>query len=419
MSSSTPGVAGTGIAEEEAKIPDHPQGSGKKDAIEEMLRGLDLRADEEEDVALEGNLEELAADARWLALARVHTNKSFSHGALFGNMRSAWNCAKEIEFRAMKDNLFSIQFNCLADWERVMDEGPWIFRECPVLLAPYDGWSDVDSVKLETYPAWVQIHDLKEKIRTASIAIQLARKAGPVIRLDNAAVKGSGEGVRVRVSLDVHKPLTRVARTTLNKKTLYFRLMYEKMPVFCGVCGLVGHITKEHGDGVHPPEAIQYPESLIAVEYRRSGTWMNGGGRGRGRGRGRAHPGRDGKRMPSYENSEEPEDELMDTASSPSKPSGKPASNLSGSSSKKRFNLEDDHQDLGGKGSMLLLENSGNRENEELQIVKHVQADDLGKDSAETSTSRDSKRQKKKDGSDIVDNDLATSAGSFEEHRRA
>uniref|UniRef100_J3MWJ6 DUF4283 domain-containing protein n=1 Tax=Oryza brachyantha TaxID=4533 RepID=J3MWJ6_ORYBR len=105
-----------------------------KDDIESLLESLDLRKDEE-DVELEEDLQELEADARWLALARVHTEKVFSHSALFGSMRSAWNCVKGVDFRAMKDNLFSVQFKCLADWERVMEEGPWIFRGCLVLLA--------------------------------------------------------------------------------------------------------------------------------------------------------------------------------------------------------------------------------------------------------------------------------------------
>lgn len=158
-----------------------------------------------------------------------------------------------------------------------MNEGPWTFRGCPVLLAEYDGWSKIESINLYTYLAWIQIHDLKEKIRTGSIATQLARRAGSIVKLDAASVRGSSEGARVRVMLDVRKPLTRVVSTTLNKKKWMFRVMYEKMPIFCGVCGFVGHVTKEHGDGVHPPEAIQYPDNLIAQDFRR-GSWGFGGG---------------------------------------------------------------------------------------------------------------------------------------------
>lgn len=78
-----------------------------------------------------------------------------------------------------------------------------------MLLAQYDGWSDVDSVELQAFPAWVRVLDLKEKIRTGSVATQLARRAGKVLWLDEKSVKGCG-GVRVRILIDVRKPLSRV-----------------------------------------------------------------------------------------------------------------------------------------------------------------------------------------------------------------
>ncbi|PNT67749.1 hypothetical protein BRADI_3g31541v3 [Brachypodium distachyon] len=89
----------------------------KKIPLDELVTSLHLREDEEEDIVLEEDPVELAADARWMALARVCTTKTFSHGGLFGDMRSAWNPAKEVQFRPIQDNLFSVQFNCLADWE--------------------------------------------------------------------------------------------------------------------------------------------------------------------------------------------------------------------------------------------------------------------------------------------------------------
>ncbi|XP_062213814.1 uncharacterized protein LOC133914832 [Phragmites australis] len=230
--------------------------------IDVMLKGLELRDDEEEDVVLDEDLEKIQEDARWLALAHVHTEKKSSHGSLFGNMRSAWNCAQEVEFRALENNLFSIQFHYLGDWERVMQEGPWIFRGCHVLIGEYDGWAEPETVVLNTYPVWVQVHDPKEKMRTSSIAMHFASLAGKVIKLDEALVKGHGKGVKVRVLMDVHKPLTRCTGLTVRKMKQYYRLMYEKLLVFCGVCRLVGHVTKEHADGVHAPDAIKYPLPL-------------------------------------------------------------------------------------------------------------------------------------------------------------
>lgn len=316
------------------------QGGSKEsrgEKIEEMLQGLVLRDDEEVEVVLEENLEELEADARWLALARVHTLRSFSHASFFGYMRASWRCAKDVEFRPVRDILFTVQFMCLADWERVMEDGPWLFRDCPVIMVQYDGWSDVDSVELVHYPAWVRVMDLKERMRTGSIAMQPARKAGSVIRLDEMSVKGQGEGVRVGVMLDATKPLSRAAPIKLSKGKCYFRLVYEKMPAFCGVCGLVGHVTKEHGDGIHEPSAIQYKGSLIAPEFRRK-DWVPGGGGG-SRGRGGGGRGWGGRRSGWTDVADEWDDDLRDTSSSLGK---KTAERTSISANKRRLEMPDD-----------------------------------------------------------------------------
>ncbi|KAM0907520.1 hypothetical protein ACQ4PT_016041 [Festuca glaucescens] len=271
-------------------------GRSGKTPIEELLTSLNLREDEEEDIVLEEDLEELAAKARWMALARVFMAKTFSHGALYGDMRAAWNLAKEVEFRAIEDNLFSMQFKCLADWERVMHGGPWIFRGSPVLMAEYDGWADTNSVDLNWFPAWVHVLDLKEKMRTGSIAKQLSKRAGT--------------------------------------------LQYEKMPDICGVCGFVGHVQKECGDGVWPDEKIIYPLTLIVPAFRRDAAWRqsNGGrgGRGTERGRGRGRGGRGGGPGLSKPKSYEEDDDLSSTASSPVKIGGRAERT---SSSKRRLDM--------------------------------------------------------------------------------
>lgn len=203
----------------------------------------------------------------------------------------------------------------------------------------------------------------------------------------------------------------------MNKKW-FFRLMYEKMPVFCGICGLVGHVTKEHGDGVHLPEAIQYPDTLVAPEFRRSGNWFNGGGRkGRGQ-RGRGWSGRSYRPdsdMAAYDGGDD--EEMMDTATSPSKQVAKhyaPSTSV-----KKRLALEQVTSPSLKSKQALLLENTPVQDDGNINTEALPKEVDESKSKEEdSSTSLDSKRQKKVDEGSNTD-DLATSAGSLEEYRRA
>jgi hypothetical protein len=70
-------------------------------------------------------------------------------------MDVAWGFAKSWTIRLVEDNLFILQVSCLGDWNRVMNDGPWIFRQMGVMVEPYDGVADPASVVLNRLHAWV------------------------------------------------------------------------------------------------------------------------------------------------------------------------------------------------------------------------------------------------------------------------
>jgi hypothetical protein len=71
--------------------------------------------------------------------------------------------------------------------------------------------------------------------------------------------------LRIRVKLDLDKPLTRVVYVLVgNGNREAFRVKYEKLPKFCAVCGLLGHIESECAGGMHDKKNFQYEYWLIA-----------------------------------------------------------------------------------------------------------------------------------------------------------
>lgn len=76
----------------------------------------------------------------------------------------------------------------------------------------------------------------------------MARRIGEVQELQIALPSGFiGEFIRVRVKLDVNKKLTRNVSFTKSGGTKIYQVKFEKLPVFCYMCGLLVHWHEECG----------------------------------------------------------------------------------------------------------------------------------------------------------------------------
>lgn len=189
--------------------------------------------------------------ARWMAIARVHMDKPYSQYWFYRNMRAAWDLAQEVKFRPFNDNLYTLQFSCLGDWERVMEEGPWTFKGKAVVIEPYDGYTRPSTVVMNKVDMWIQIHDLQDMF--FHLIKSLAGTVGEYIYVEQKSQDFEGNFFRVRVKVDVTKPLKNAVSLVVKKKREIFRVKYERLPDWCAVCGHLGHLFKECGNGIHPP----------------------------------------------------------------------------------------------------------------------------------------------------------------------
>ena len=129
-------------------------------SIEDRLKGLTLAGEEADDLNFSDELDGLIKEVHWLTLFRVHTTKPFSHAALFTAMRIAWAAAKEVTFKALGENMFLVQAQCLGDWNRIMEGGPWFFCGALMVLEEYDRFTNINDYKLNKIPVWACIQAL-------------------------------------------------------------------------------------------------------------------------------------------------------------------------------------------------------------------------------------------------------------------
>ena len=163
-------------------------------------------------------------------------------------------------------------------------------------MAPYDGFTKPTLIELNKIEIWIQIHDLPDgffpKVKALSATV------GEFIFAEPKSQDVEGNFVRVRVRIDVTKPLKNAVSLVIRKKDtmerVIFRVKYERLPDWCAVCGNLGHLFKECGDGIHPPKALVFKDLKA--------NWFRGPGRGPGEGsgsrggRGRGRNGRGGGR---------------------------------------------------------------------------------------------------------------------------
>jgi hypothetical protein len=182
-------------------------GKGKEEEdVDALLRRLQLREDDGDDFVWEEQAGSEEVKAKWLAIARVHTDKGFSPSALYAEMRSAWNPAKEVRWRMLEENLFTVQFGCLGDWNTAIQSGPWLFRNHALIIKEYDGFENPRSVKLDKIAAWARVLKLPDNYLQEAVIKGMCRKMGTISEVQIKLPAGYvGAFVRVKVDLDVNK----------------------------------------------------------------------------------------------------------------------------------------------------------------------------------------------------------------------
>jgi hypothetical protein len=109
--------------------------------LEELLQNLKLYGEDIEGVLVpKSEVEALKEGTKWMCSdAWLLSSKPFSATSMKKALRFAWALAQELNFRDLEDNMFIVQANCLGDWDKITEHGPWIFRDQGLLIEKYDG----------------------------------------------------------------------------------------------------------------------------------------------------------------------------------------------------------------------------------------------------------------------------------------
>lgn len=226
---------------------------------------LKITEDEETIVTIDDGIDDTRASNISLSIVgRVLTKRPYNFEAFKRTMNQIWMISKPALFRAIGNGLFIIQFVSQRDREKVLDGRPWTFDQCLVLLDVIKVGVQPSDIVLNHSPFWIRLYNLPLESRSVKHVRSFAQNLGEVMDIDDDGVEWD-KSARVKVAMDVTRPLRRVLRFRNRMGQLSMvEIKYERLPTFCYVCGILGHIERD---------CVEATEDERSMEHQ-WGSWL-------------------------------------------------------------------------------------------------------------------------------------------------
>lgn len=175
---------------------------------------------------------------------KLWTESPFNTRAFKSTIVDAWRLKRPVEVQELGKNLFLFTFTTKRDMENVFSAGPWNFDRNVVVLKKISR----SEMSLDSTSLWAKIYDLPLRLRTHNMAVRLGNMMGLLEEADTRYSNRLGKFLRVKVSIDLKKPVKRGTVIRFQGKDLKVFFRYERLPAFCFICGKLGHQMKECDD---------------------------------------------------------------------------------------------------------------------------------------------------------------------------
>ncbi|KAL4282238.1 hypothetical protein GQ457_03G016760 [Hibiscus cannabinus] len=214
------------------------------DSLLTKLGDLTSTAEEQDAVVVAPDAVAISAeDFASSLVGKVVSPPTVDGSRLIRQFPSIWKDDKVLNISEINPNFFLISFASPANRTNVLKRGPWDFQKYWFTLEQADPNRTIHDYSFLHMCIWVRIHNIPLSLMTTALARVLGASIGKVIMTDTRLVDGNmGEFMRVCVLIDTSKPLRRcVVLSRPDTKASMCPLQYERLPLFCHECGLIGH----------------------------------------------------------------------------------------------------------------------------------------------------------------------------------
>ena len=219
----------------------------------------------------EGKKCDLSKDKKQLEhvlAAKFFTRRPINVEVVARTFRPIWRTKRKFEVSLMGDNILLFEFELETNIEKVLQGEPWVFDRHLVALQQFDGSMPVQELSFDKANFWVQIHNLPFSLMTVEAAVNLGESLGVVAKPKDIAEMRGGNFMRVRVAVDVTKPLCRGRMITWDHGIEgWMPFMYERLPNIYYWCSHLSHDDKEC-------EVWLSSKGKLAEEEQQYGPWL-------------------------------------------------------------------------------------------------------------------------------------------------
>jgi hypothetical protein len=221
---------------------------------------------------MEGNTVDLHStpdQPKTFLAAKFLTRRTLNVEAVARTFKPLWRTDHGFTVRDMNDNRLVFVFEDAADRERVMMGEPWAYDKHLVILKHIEEDEAIEEVAFCETAFWVQLHGLPVRKMTFEVVTAICSSLGKIDHVSEGDANAEGGmAMRVRVIMDITKPLCRGRKIRLEKgKELWISFKYERLPNFCYWCGHVSHSDKDC------PYWLRNKDSL-RIEEQQFGQWL-------------------------------------------------------------------------------------------------------------------------------------------------
>lgn len=204
-----------------------------------------LSISEEQSVEVEvqdQELEEIVVRGHSSLVGRLMADRFVSKEIIRSTLIRGWRPMGTLSFKVLGTNLFLLEFEHSWDKSKVLEGRHWVFERSLFLVEEFDGITPPSKIVLEKASFWVRMFNLPSTCMGTAVGSKIGASMGEVEEVETDEVEvGWGEFLRVRIKMDLAKPLARGRVLKLKGKSHWVTFQYERILKFCFDCGVIRH----------------------------------------------------------------------------------------------------------------------------------------------------------------------------------